>query len=203
MTNLEWILFPIAVFLEIIYILLFIMTIKLPHFRFWPPLSAWSWQFILAWMMVGVVGLCGIWLGFIDLNSGFRFDFKIRLPLAGIFFVLGNAIGGWGNLALGLRATLGLGDRLVIKGAYQYTRNPQYIGDSLIIIGFMVLTNSWMVWVIGILALVLNALAPFTEEPWLEEHFGETYRAYKRRVPRFIGRQKVVAPQAEEDSRMC
>ncbi len=198
----KWILFSTAVFLELIYVLLFILTIKLPRFRFWPPPSAWSWQFILAWLMVGLVGLCGIWLGFLDLDSGFRFDFRIRLPLAGIIFVFGNTMGGWGNLALGLRGTLGLGDQLVIKGVYQYTRNPQYIGDSLNIIGFMLLINSWMVWVIGILALGLNALAPYTEEPWLEEHFGESYREYKRQVPRFVGRRKFVSPHAEGKHRM-
>ena len=197
----EWILFSTAIFLELIYVLLFILTIKLPRFRFWPPPSAWSWQFFLAWLMVGVVGLCGIWLGFLDLDSAFLFDFRIRLPVAGIFFVLGNAIGGWGNLALGMRATLGLGNRLVIKGAYKYTRNPQYLGDSLLIIGFMLLTNSWMVWVIGILALVLNILAPYTEEPWLEEQYGDSYLEYKRRVPRFLGRRKVVSTQIEGDPR--
>jgi protein-S-isoprenylcysteine O-methyltransferase Ste14 len=86
-----------------------------------------------------------------------------------------------------------LGSRLVIKGAYQYTRNPQYIGDSLIIIGFVLLTNSWIVWVIGILALALNILASFTEEPWLKERYGKSYCEYKRRVPRFVGRQKTVS----------
>jgi protein-S-isoprenylcysteine O-methyltransferase Ste14 len=46
----------------------------------------------------------------------------------------------------------------------------------------------WMVWVIVILGVVLNLLAPLIEEAWLEERFGERYLAYKRRAPRFIGR---------------
>jgi protein-S-isoprenylcysteine O-methyltransferase Ste14 len=50
----------------------------------------------------------------------------------------------------------------------------------------MILTNSWMVWVIGTLGVILNILAPLTEEPWLEERFGDEYREYKARVPRFI-----------------
>ena len=56
----------------------------------------------------------------------------------------------------------------------------------------MVLTNSWMVWVLGVLGVALNIMAPFTEEPWLEERFGTAYRAYKQSVPRFIrmGRRK-------------
>jgi hypothetical protein len=190
MNDMKWELFLMAVFLELIYVLLFMLTIKLPHFRFWPPPSAISWQFFLAWLMVGVVGLCGIWLGFLDMDSGFLPDLRFRLPVAGIFFVIGNSLGGWGNLALGFRATLGLGNKLVLKGPYRYTRNPQYIGDSLIIGGFMLLMNSWMVWVIGILALLLNYLAPFTEEPWLETLYGESYREYKHQVPRFVWRFK-------------
>jgi protein-S-isoprenylcysteine O-methyltransferase Ste14 len=190
MTGMQSFLFFTAISIEIIYAVLFILTIKLPGFRFWPPPSVLSWQFMLAWLMVGLVGLCGIWLGFLDLDSGFLPDIKIRLPTAGIFFLIGTILGAWGNLALGMRATLGLGDRLVIKGPYHYTRNPQYIGDSLMIIGFMLLMNSWMVWVIGILALMLNTLAPFTEEPWLLERYGESYQEYMRQVPRFIRRSR-------------
>ena len=84
---------------------------------------------------------------------------------------------------------LKVGDRLIIRGPYLYSRNPQYIGDSLTILGFIVLTNSWMVAVVGFLGIFLNYLAPLTEEPWLAERFGEAYLDYKARVPRFIGRR--------------
>ena len=60
------------------------------------------------------------------------------------------------------------------------------MGDILHIIGFMVITNSWMAWIIGVFGIVLNLLAPFTEEPWLEERFGDAYLEYKQEVPRFI-----------------
>jgi protein-S-isoprenylcysteine O-methyltransferase Ste14 len=139
--------------------------------------------------MVGVVGVCGFLVGWLNYDSALLPDIKIRLPIAGIFIVFGCGIGGWGNLAVGLRATLGLGDRLVIRGPYKFTRNPQYIGDSMNIIGYMLLTNSWMVWVIGILAVALNLLAPFVEEPWLEACYGDCYRDYMHRVPRWMGRR--------------
>ena len=186
----NYIRFFIAIVFELIYILLFILTIKLPKFRFWPPPSWRSWQFLSAWLMVGIVGVNGLLLGFLDFDSSFLPDLRTRLPVAVTFFVIGSGIGTWGYLAFGLRATLGLGDKLVIKGPYHYTRNPQYIGDSMNIIGYMILTNSWMVWIIGILGVVLNILAPYTEESWLEERYGESYLAYKHRVPRFIGRKR-------------
>jgi protein-S-isoprenylcysteine O-methyltransferase Ste14 len=57
----------------------------------------------------------------------------------------------------------------------------------------MVFTNSWMIWLIGLIGVTLNLLAPYTEEPWLEERYGEEYEAYKRIVPRFIGRHNTKA----------
>ena len=50
-------LFFIAVAFEFVYTLLFILTIRLPGFRFWPPSSARPWQFFAAWLMAGVVAV--------------------------------------------------------------------------------------------------------------------------------------------------
>ncbi len=183
------VLFIIAVVLELVYILLFVLTIKLPNFRFWPPPSARSWQFFSAWLMAGIVVINGVFLGLLDFDSSFLPSLRIRLPVALIFFIFGSIIGSWGYMAFGLRATLGLGDKLIINGPYHYTRNPQYIGDSMNMVGYMIITNSWMVWIIGLMGIALNILAPYTEEPWLEKRYGESYRQYKKNVPRFFGRR--------------
>jgi protein-S-isoprenylcysteine O-methyltransferase Ste14 len=182
------VLFSIAVAFELVYLLLFVLTIRLPGFRFWPPPSSRSWQFFSAWLMAGIVAVNFLFLGILDFDSSFFPDLRLRFPAAMIFFVIGSALGTWSSAVFGLRATIGLGDELITKGPYRYTRNPQYIGDSLNIVGYMILTNSWMVWIIGTLGVILNILAPFTEEPWLEERFGGSYLEYKDRVPRFIGR---------------
>jgi protein-S-isoprenylcysteine O-methyltransferase Ste14 len=179
-------LFSAAVVLELIYGLLFILTIKLPGFRFWPPPSPRSWQFFLSWFVAALVAVDFLFVGLLDFDSFVLPHFWRRFPLALVLFLPASAIGTWSFSTFGLRATIGLGDRLITDGPYRYSRNPQYIGDSLNIIGYMVLTNSWMVWIIGILGVVLNVLAPFTEEPWLEERFGDRYLAYRRRVPRFF-----------------
>lgn len=180
-------LFLSSLAMEIAYIILFILTIRLPGFRFWPPPAARSWQFFFAWLMAGLVCVNFFFLGVLDFDSAFLPDIRTRLPAVGVFFICGMALGFWGGTVFGSRATLGLGNRLVTGGPYRFTRNPQYIGDCLLALGYMVLTNSWLTWVVGILGITLNILASFTEEPWLEERFGEAYRQYKRRVPRFFG----------------
>lgn len=183
-------LFFTAIGLELAYILLFILTIRLPGFRFWPPPGSWSWQFFAAWLMAGTVVVIFFFLGLLDFDSAFLPEFRLRFPVALGCFVVGGSIGSWAVAAFGLGATLGLGRKLVIRGPYRFTRNPQYIGDSLNILGYMILTNSWMVGAIGILGIVLNLLAPHTEESWLEERFGAEYAAYKRQVPRFLGKRR-------------
>lgn len=185
----EWFLFVTAILLELVYLLMFVLTIKLPKFRFWPPPSPRSWQFFSAWLMAGIVVVNGAILGLLNFDSAFLPSLSIRMPIALVFFILGSVIGTWSYIVFGLRATLGLGDKLIVKGPYRYTRNPQYIGDSMNAVGYMLLTNSWMVWVIGILGILLNVLAPYTEEPWLERRYGESYLKYKENVPRFFGRK--------------
>lgn len=175
-------LFASAVVLELFYVLMFLLTLRRPGFRFWPPPSPRSWQFFVSWLAAGLVVLAFAFLGLLDFNSFFVHSW-LRFPVAGLCFVLGAGLGMWSFNTLGLQTMIGLGERLVTGGPYSYSRNPQYVGDSLNTIGYMILTNSWMAWVVGLLGVLLNLLAPFLEEPWLEEKFGETYIAYKKRVP--------------------
>jgi protein-S-isoprenylcysteine O-methyltransferase Ste14 len=183
------ILFWATVSLELVYVILFILTIKLPNFRFWPPPKPRSWQFFLSWLIAGVVAVNFLLLGLLDFDSFTLPCLKQRLPFALGFFVIGEIIGGWALHTLGLRNTIGVDHTLITNGPYRYSRNPQYIGDCLTIIGYMVFANSWMTWMVGLLGVGLNLLAPFTEEPWLEERYGEEYKVYQRTVPRFIGRR--------------
>jgi protein-S-isoprenylcysteine O-methyltransferase Ste14 len=136
--------------------------------------------------MAGVVVAIFPFLGLLNFDSFILPNLWKRLPAASAVFVIGTVIGSWAYLSFGLRTTIGLGKQLIIRGPYRYSRNPQYIGDSLNIIAFIILTNSWMAAVVGVLGIALNYLAPFTEEPWLEEQFGDAYREYRRKVPRFF-----------------
>ena len=181
------ILFSITFFLELVYLLFFVLTIRWSSFRFWPPPSHRSWQFFVAWFVALLVAYNFLLLGVLDYDSFILPKIWSRLPYALAFFIVGSMVGGWASISFPFRATIGLSGELITRGPYRYSRNPQYIGDSLNIAGYVLLTNSWMVGIIGILGVVLNFLAPFTEEPWLEERFGDDYRDYKRRVPRFLG----------------
>lgn len=187
MIDITQTLFLFSIILELIFVVLFILTKKLPGFRFWPPPKPQSWQFFVSWLIAGSVAVNFLILGLLDFDSFILPHLKQRLPFAISLFLIGSLLGSWAFGTFGLKNTIGVDNKLITGGPYKYSRNPQYIGDSLNIVGFMVITNSRMVWIIGLLGVILNLIAPSVEEPWLEEQYGESYLEYKRRVPRFIG----------------
>lgn len=76
---------------------------------------------------------------------------------------------------------------LVDSGVYRYTRNPIYLGDLLVLIG-------WGIWLSNALAVLLAfVFVPYIarfqiapEERALHERFGAAYDAYRSRVRRWI-----------------
>ena len=76
---------------------------------------------------------------------------------------------------------------LVVAGPYQVTRNPIYIGFVLVYFGLAVmLTSLWVLVLLIPVLIVLQRGVVEREEDHLERQFGEAYRKYKARVPRWL-----------------
>ena len=76
---------------------------------------------------------------------------------------------------------------LLRRAPYTLTRNPIYLAELALWLGWAVLYGSVIVLVgFMLLCLVVGVLAP-REERALEAKFGDTYREYKTRVPRWLG----------------
>jgi protein-S-isoprenylcysteine O-methyltransferase Ste14 len=74
----------------------------------------------------------------------------------------------------------------VAIGPYRYVRNPMYIGGMLLVAGFGLIERSLAMCLFTTPAAVIAHLfVVLVEEKGLEQRFGETYRAYKRRVKRW------------------
>jgi protein-S-isoprenylcysteine O-methyltransferase Ste14 len=76
---------------------------------------------------------------------------------------------------------------LVTEGPYRFTRNPIYIGLILIYFGLsIVLTSIWMLVLLIPVLIILQRGVVEREEVYLERTFGDAYRKYKERVPRWL-----------------
>ncbi|MFW9897102.1 MAG: methyltransferase family protein [Candidatus Thorarchaeota archaeon] len=162
-----------------------ILTIIKPKYRLWPPPSKNSWQFWCAWIL-SIISFLGIFtLSILDWNSFILFHWS-RYAIGLTFIIIGLFIAIWGVRTLSIHSSLGLKGTLITHGPYKYSRNPQYLGDILLFIGIMILSNSFLTLISGILGILWNFLTPFTEEPWLLERFGNKYEEYRKNVRRFV-----------------
>lgn len=79
-------------------------------------------------------------------------------------------------------------DRLLIGGVFAISRNPIYLGNTLLLIGVaMALPSLWMAAGALLAAALVDRLAIRREERHLATRFGPAYVDYARRVPRWIG----------------
>ena len=161
------------------------LSIRHPARRLWPPKDADDWIAAAGWLLTVIVFAGAFLLGALDWNR-FGWPAVLRWPVGLGLVLIGNLIVWGGVFKLGLKATSGAKDQLATDGLYRYSRNPQYTADIAILIGWLILSASlWAVPAVG-LALVALIMAPFAEEPWLDASYGEAYRRYRARTPRFL-----------------
>lgn len=80
--------------------------------------------------------------------------------------------------------------RLVAVGPYRFMRNPMISGVSAVLAGLALFTGSWVLALWFLIFVAFNFMYfVLVEEPGLEARFGEPYREYKTRVPRWIPRR--------------
>jgi protein-S-isoprenylcysteine O-methyltransferase Ste14 len=76
---------------------------------------------------------------------------------------------------------------LVSDGIYARTRNPFYLGSTLIYLGLAIAAGSlWAIVLMVPMLWVINVGVVAREERCLERKFGEAYRTYKARVRRWV-----------------
>lgn len=90
-----------------------------------------------------------------------------------------------------------IAETLNTTGMYSVTRNPLYLGNSIIYMAIALFTQSLSFTLVMALFLVIyleRIIA--TEERFLAQRFGEDYRAWTARVPVFFPRFSLWAPPA-------
>lgn len=109
---------------------------------------------------------------------------------------LGLAVIGFGIAAAAIRRFARAGasiqldeptEALVTDGLYAVSRNPIYIGLITAYAGLAIaLTTGWALLLLPVLVAMLRRGVVLREEAYLEEAFGEAYRAYRNKVPRWL-----------------
>ena len=117
-------------------------------------------------------------------------DMTVAGRRAGPFLIAFSVAATWiyyrGRQSLGWKTMMGIRGKFVATGVYRYTRNPMYVGDIALCMGFALICNSLLVHLVAAIAAILFFFTPFAEEPWLRDRYGTAYDEYMVKVPRFV-----------------
>jgi protein-S-isoprenylcysteine O-methyltransferase Ste14 len=112
--------------------------------------------------------------------AGVQYELLLTSLIAGLVSIIGGIliIFGWKKIYNA--------KTLVTDGIYQYSRHPQYVGMSMIILAWMFAWPTIPTTIMGLILLGVYFRLSKTEEKELVKEFGEKYIEFKKTTPMFI-----------------
>jgi len=80
-----------------------------------------------------------------------------------------------------------LGKEPATTGLYRYSRHPMYVTQLVMFIGVGIACASWLFLLLTIVYAVLELIYAGLEEHMCLEKYGDAYRQYMNRTPRYLG----------------
>ena len=118
------------------------------------------------------------------------FSIFLPLELGTVWFFAGLLIYLWGaiirTVAILDFSTTAV-DKPVTKGFYRFSRNPIYFGMFLIFVGTGIACVSWVVLLLTAVFIILSHLFVVSEERFCLQKYGNAYREYMNKTPRWMG----------------
>jgi protein-S-isoprenylcysteine O-methyltransferase Ste14 len=78
-------------------------------------------------------------------------------------------------------------DKPVTRGVYRISRHPIYLSGFLLYVGMGIACASWVMLLLAVAWIVLWGIVVPAEERFLLEKYGDAYREYMNKTPRWIG----------------
>jgi len=162
--------------------------------NFWRKLGVWTYfAVILQWIPIAIV---------LYLLQGAILYYEVTLAtpflVFGIILIFaGIALHAWTAKLIGIKATIAYTElkhdissknqSLIISGPFSAVRHPSYWAHTAIIIGFFFLTGVIALGIITVVDLAITYFITTTlEDKELIDRFGDEYREYQRKVPKFF-----------------
>lgn len=185
MASYSGIIFDVAAAALIVLNALLLATVTSSSFKLWPTPSTKSWQHYTFWPLFrGGLGLtilyCIVTVHWPESGESFRFAIGLIFAAVGFGFTV------YGYFDLGIENTYGADEGLVTNGLYRYSRNPQYVASIAGFFGAGLAHGGLNALILCGLAILVYVIMPYSEEPWLQQAYGDVYLNYKRRTPRFL-----------------
>ena len=182
----EWLAFAISVTGAAAIFALSALSAFRQEFQFFPPPDKQSWQhrMFLALFRLYLYPLVALSLFVIEPPAGFQ-DYA-RYAAGGLLMLVGFGLAFRVTFQMGWRNAFGESRGLMTTGWFARSRNPIYVVTWIGLAGWGLVVPDARIIALLIFWAGMYLAAPYFEEPWLEEEYGDAYRAYKQRTPRFL-----------------
>ena len=179
------ILFAIGAVVAAVLLGLLVLTLLFRPLRIWPTPGTGSWQSYVFWPLFRSLNVLCFAVAIADRRELPRSACMgaaccLRAARCSIALFI------YSFRALGRDNSYGAQEGLVTGGIYRWTRNPQ---NAMLVVVYgclAIAADSAPTYVLCAAMMAVYILMVLAEEPWLEAVYGEPYRRYCRRVPRFF-----------------
>ena len=139
----------------------------------------------LALVVVGVILQRALWPLAIPLGFWKRIGIGAVVLLAGLSSIISARI--WFTRTGQSPIPWKPSPELLVQGIYRHTRNPMYVGVTVIQMGLgVLLDNLWISMLAPVALALVHFIAVRPEEAYLAEKFGDSYLRYKASVRRYL-----------------
>ncbi len=137
--------------------------------------------------LIGVISFFTVWIldSFIFEYSTFLqedIDWFIRFPIGMAIMIVGFIISGLAHEVKFHKKVSGVID----NGVYGVSRHPMYLGFIMAYIGAIISTLSLISFIPWVYIIIINHIMANFEEKKLLEEFGDDYREYQSKVPKWL-----------------
>jgi len=201
-------LFMIGATVAAVLLGLLLLTLLFPPLRIWPTPGPGSWQGYVFWPLFRSLNVLCFVMAMADGTHFLGVPAWSRLA-AITLLALSIALFIYSFWILGRDTSYGAQVGLVTSGIYRWTRNPQNLMLIIVYGCLAVAADSAPTYVLCAAMIAVYFLMVLAEEPWLEAAYGEPYRRYRNRVPRFFNwrraaiRARGVVAQRRHESGKC
>jgi protein-S-isoprenylcysteine O-methyltransferase Ste14 len=189
-------LFIVGLSVATVLLALLVATMQFPGLRIWPSPGERTWQSYVFWPLFRGLNVLCFLMALADREAFLGLPVPLR-ALAGLLLAVSVSLFVYSFRLLGRDNSYGAQDGLVTLGIYRWTRNPQNAMLAVVYGCLAVAADSGPTYVLCAAMVAVYMMMVLLEEPWLAAAYGEPYRRYCRRVPRFFNwRRAAIAARA-------
>lgn len=155
-----------------------------PRRSLWPP-RRFGWAARLVTWSVTIIAIGAAWqAGRLSWNA-WNWPDTVRWYIGFPLVSVASSVSSYAIMKLGLDQSMGADRALVTDGIFARTRNPTYLANIALCLGWILLAASWPAAIAAASLAALYVFAVPYEERWLIRTYGQAYEDYRARVKRW------------------